>query len=671
MVQSASELIAKRKAQTAPPVVVTPQEEGLGFFGSIGDFFTGESRKTEATRTLPEIGSVSSGGFSSDLQIGAGLLTTLNPKAQMDIIVDAVPGTTFEQDEQGNNIVIYPTGEKAILNKPGASFQDAVQLSAQVLSFIPAARLASFGKGVLAKVALGGSAAGLTDVIQQETSQALGSEQPFDPLQTALTTGLGAGAELIAPAFTGARNLMRERKFNLKAAELNEARPAVQSAQESVEELAKISPTGERVGLTQAQQTQVPSTLIQQRAVAEIPAGSKIAIRTLEKQNKEVSAAVNDVLNTVADAKAVERGAEGFREASLNAIKAQENIRKEAASPIYKRAFDEAENNALVIPLNGLKSLITNISKRGAESGQVQSTMRKTSKLLEGEKYLVDGEEVFARPTLEKLHNAKLEIDEMIAGQTKEKIGPTVKAKLLEVQERLVHILRESSDAYKEASETFAELSPAVDALKNSIIGKASNISDDQLKNLSKRVFDASETNPEVIRNAKKVIFDTDPNAWNDLLRSELGRRIGKINTNKLGIPNTPSDLERAIFGTNDAQANVLFEAASPQLKANLKHLRVILKRAKEGRPGGSDTAAKLDAKEARSIGRILGLIFSPFKSAKDIGRQQAQLNKDAAIATALFDTKFITNINKLQKLNPDSPAFARAMAQLLNKEDE
>jgi hypothetical protein len=671
MVQSASELIAKRKAQTAPPVVVTPQEEGLGFFGSIGDFFTGESRKTEATRTLPEIGSVSSGGFSSDLQIGAGLLTTLNPKAQMDIIVDAVPGTTFEQDEQGNNIVIYPTGEKAILNKPGASFQDAVQLSAQVLSFIPAARLASFGKGVLAKVGLGGGAAGLTDVIQQETSQALGSEQPFDPLQTALTTGLGAGAELIAPAFTGARNLMRERKFNLKAAELNEARPAVQSAQESVEELAKISPTGQRVGLTQAQQTQVPSTLTQQRAVAEIPAGAKIAIRTLEKQNKEVSAAVNDVLNTVADAKAVERGAEGFREASLNAIKAQENIRKEAASPIYKRAFDEAENNALVIPLNGLKSLITNISKRGAESGQVQSTMRKTSKLLEGEKYLVDGEEVFARPTLEKLHNAKIEIDEMIAGQTKDKIGPTVKAKLIIVQERLVQILKESSPAYKEASETFAELSPAVDALKNSIIGKASNISDDQLKNLSKRVFDASETNPEVIRNAKKVIFDTDPNAWNDLLRSELGRRIGKINTNKLGIPNTPSDLERAIFGTNDAQANVLFEAASPQLKANLKHLRVILKRAKEGRPGGSDTAAKLDAKEARSIGRILGLIFSPFKSAKDIGRQQAQLNKDAAIATALFDTKFITNINKLQKLNPDSPAFARAMAQLLNKEDE
>ena len=278
---------------------------------------------------------------------------------------------------------------------------------------------------------------------------------------------------------------------------------------------------------------------------------------------------------------------------------------------------------------------------------------------------------MFARPTLEKLHNAKIEIDEMIAGQTKEKIGPTVKAKLLEVQERLVQILKESSPAYKEASETFAELSPAVDALKNSIIGKASNISDEQLKNLSKRVFDASETNPEVIRNAKKVIFDTDPTAWNDLLRSELGRRIGKINTNKLGIPNTPSDLERAIFGTNDAQANVLFEAASPELKRNLKHLRVVLKRAKEGRPGGSDTAAKLEAKEDRSINRILGLIFSPFKSAKDIGRQRAQLNKDAAIATALFDTKFITNLNKLQKLKPESPAFARAMAQLLNKEDE
>lgn len=635
----------------------------------LGELIFGEQRQTTATETLPEFGGGQGLEIGQAAKVAGGLLSTMDPEAQKDIIRNAVPGAAFQEDEKGNTIVAIPQEDggfsKSILNKPGISLADARTLTAQVMAFIPAARVASLGKSLLAKVGFGGAASGATDVALQKTAQGLGSEQPFDPLQTALATGLGGGAELATGILPTARNLARERKFRLDTEEFAEARPAVQEAQLATEELAQLSPTGEQVGLTQAQQTQVPSQLTQQRAIGEIPAGARTSKVILEKQNTQVSAAVDDVLNTISDPLAIERGPAKFRDASQKAIQAAEDIRAEKSSDIFETAFDTFDGK---VPLKGTQNKILVIRRDAPEGGQLQKTMQKILGLLKGESKVVDGKTIIFPPSLRKLHNAKLEIDSMIAGEAGESLGRSVQRSLIEVQENLVNALKESSPKYKAASETFADLSPAVDALKESIVGTSARITTPQLKSLSKRIFDATETNPEVLRNAKKVISEVDTRAWDDLLRSEFQRRLGSIRSSKQGIPNTPGDLERAIFGTNDAQTRAIMEAASPTLRKNLRHLRTILKRAKEGRPGGSDTAAKQQARDERSINRLLGL-FKPFQAVAEAGRGAAQLKRDQSIARALFDTKFITKLNRLEKLKIDSPAYVRALAQLLDED--
>lgn len=633
------------------------EERKPSFLERVGESITGSERETEETEGLPEIGQVDTGlGAGASLKVAAGLLVTNDEEAEMSILRTQIPDIKFRRDKKRNIIITLPNGEEAVLNQPGISFQDVIGFVGDIASFTPAGRVSKAVAGTTAKVALGGTAAGATDLALQKASQELGSGQDIDLTRAGLAAGLGGVAETVAPIISRAVNKSRAKRFDLDKAELDEALPVVKESQEAVEEIAKLSPTGEQVPLTKAQQTQVPSQLVQQRAIGEIPAGARIAKEALEKQNKAASNAVDDVLNTISDPLAIERGAKNFKEASKKAIEAAKTVREEASSDIYNAAFTDAVK--LKIPLDGVKSTILAIRKTGAEGGLLKKAMDRSLKLISGK-----------NPKLENLHNAKLEIDAMITDNAAKGLDNVVNRKLVEVKNQLVETLKEASPLYKEASEKFAELSPAVEDLGNSIIGQASRISDVQLKNLSKKIFDATEANPDVLRNAKKVINEVDPNAWDDLLRTEFERRLGSIRSSKQGLPNTPADLERAIFGTNDAQTRAIMEAASPTLRKNLRHLRIILKRAKEGRGGGSDTAAKLQAKEEREVVRIMGL-FKPVEALAGAGRKAAQFKKDKAIARSMFDTKFITKLNKLKKFDIDTPAYAKALAQLLKEED-
>jgi hypothetical protein len=100
--------------------------EGLG--ESVSDFFSG-TKKTEFAE-LPEIGEYKGEGAG---KVALGLSITPNQKSQLDIILAQVPGSNAMEDKFGNLIVVMPDGESFYLNKPGASFQDFAQTTAQIL----------------------------------------------------------------------------------------------------------------------------------------------------------------------------------------------------------------------------------------------------------------------------------------------------------------------------------------------------------------------------------------------------------------------------------------------------------------------------------------------------------------------------------------------------------
>ncbi|MEE9311515.1 MAG: hypothetical protein V3V10_03785, partial [Planctomycetota bacterium] len=351
------------------------------------------------------------------------------------------------------------------------------------------------------------------------------------------------------------------------------------------------------------------------------------------------------------------------------AVDAQKAIREEKTSPLFNQAFDEGGK----VSLKPVRDLIKQKIDDFPEGGEVQTVMKKVLRLIAAKKG--------TDPSLRKLQNAKLEIDQIISKFGEGSLGNTTKREVLDIKSALLEQMDEASPLFREAREEFARLSPAVGELQESIVGRIANIDDTQLKSISRRLLDPAETNPAVVARAKKVITDIDPGAWDEIVRVELERRLGVVKANlqeaglgaSASIENVPAQLERAIFG-NQKQSKVLFGAVDDETRKNLKFLQTVLKRASLGRPGGSQTAAREEIKKRLSRGALSAIrdfFSSPVRTLVNVGEESAFDRKTAALAKTVFSPDFKPQLAKLRKLNINSPAAARAMAQLLNQAEE
>ena len=612
--------------------------------------------ETRATQELPELGSgglLAGEDYGTIAKLTPVLLMTTSPDEMANIITSTLPHIGRQEDEKGNIILgNNKTGVQVVVNQPGLSKLDILQGLGIATAFTPSAKLASIPTSIPARMAVGGAGAGLTEAAIQGSQAATGGE--FDVEDVGLATGLGAVAEGVMPAIQGVRQSRRAKQLGAAADEFDDVAGNVAEAQ------AASKATG--VPLFQAQQTAVPAQLEKQSFVGLLPAGTRKASQALRKQNKAVSNAVDDFLSKIAPDEAVVTGPAKFRSAAQRAVDAKSTIRSEAASPLYKEAFKQGAK----VDLKPVNNLIKQGLDDFPDGGEVSKNLLKISKLLKGK----DG-----APTLNKLHNAKLEIDQALNKFGDNSLGTTTKREVAKIKDALLKQMDDSSDLYKQARETFAANSPAVNQIEDSVIGKIANLDDTQLKSISRRIFDPAETNRVVIRQAKKVISDIDPDAWNELLRSELERRMGSVTSTLTEgtTENIPGQMFRAIFG-NAKQRAVLYNAVDGDAKSNLKYLETALSRARLGRPGGSQTATREEIKKELRGGvtqSIRNFFSSPIKSVTGVGEDVVFNRRTKAMADVLFDPEWKPQMTKLKKLSPDSPAALRAMTQLLNDAEQ
>ncbi|MHC4648102.1 MAG: hypothetical protein ACYTBJ_21795, partial [Planctomycetota bacterium] len=641
---------------------------------AVQELFTGAQRQTPETIALPEIGELQLDDPAQAAEIAVGFLSTVDPQARREILTNAIPEAAFRTDEKGNEFV--KVGEQEfVMNKPGFSATDARNAVAQIVSFIPAARLAGLGRSVLQKVGLGGAASAATETGLQATAQATGAEGGFDPTRIALAGGLGAGAEVLGPtagllkrkagdvldffadvgtAVTQGKPLaqVRQARQAVSALPAEEAAVATQAVTEAQ---AAAEATG--VPLFQAQQTTIPAQVEKQAFLAQLPGSTQKASTALKAQNEAAGAAVDDLLAQIAPPEAVVTGAEKFRTASQRAIDAAKQVRSEKASPLFKEAFSEGA----AVELQPVKDLIKQSIDDFPKGGEVSNVMKKINGLLAGP--------TGKKPTLRQLHNAKLEIDQLINRFGENSLGNTTKKQVLEVKDQLLNQMDEASDLYRQARETFAAESPAVTKLQESLIGKIAGIDDTQLKNVSKRIFDAAETNPQVIKQAKKVIDDVDPEAWNQLLRTELERRLGSVRTVEgLSAENVPAQLFNAMFG-NTKQRRVLFNSVDGETAKNLKYLETVLSRAKLGRPGGSQTAAREEIKRELRGGTtnaIRNFFRKPIDNLVATGEDAAFNTRVRALADAMFDPQFKPRMKEVRGAGLTTERGSKLLTKLL-----
>ena len=641
-------LIPASQRQAPSQTEVQPLEAGPA------DFFTGSERiaATPELGTLPEFATTPEG---DTFKLAIGMLSTFDPKAQMDIIQEAIPEVVFETTRDGSTIIEVPTEDggvrRSVLNRPGLSPRDIATGVAQVLSFVPAARLANLGKTLAQKVGIGGAAAGATEQALQETGVAIGREER-DPLGTAIATVTGGAAEAIVPAIQGFRAGRQARALGSAQEEVSDVAGSITRAQDASEQ------TG--IGLFQGQQTAVPSTLEKQSFVASLPAGTTESVKAIKTQNRQAGDAVDDFLLSIAPDSSLVTAGEKLRTAAQGVVDRAKNIRTEKASPIYKEAFKEGAD----VNLAPVRGLIDDNLDTLPERGEMATTLKKVASLIK------DGRKG-VKPSLEKLHNAKIEIDQIINSRGADSVGNTTKAKLRDVQTALLAQMDEASDTYRLARDTFAKASPDVVKVQDSILGKIAELDDTQLKQITGKLFDPQQTNPKIILDAKRAIKQVDPDAWDQIVRSELEKRIGGIRStgDELTVENIPGQLQRALF-PNEKGSKVLFNALDGEQKQNLKYLQTALNRAKLGRPGGSQTAGREEIKRELRGGifqSIRRFFKEPLSTLASSGEDAAFNRNVRVMAKALYDPTWKAEMSNIRQFSPASPEAGRALTQLLN----
>ncbi|MFT5452870.1 MAG: hypothetical protein ACI9N9_002368, partial [Enterobacterales bacterium] len=489
----------------------------------------------------------------------------------------------------------------------------------------------------------------------------LGGE--FSKEEIAIATSLGGVAELVFPAIQALRQ-------SKQSGEVAESINAVEDVAAQVRTGTEASEaTG--IPLFQAQKTTIPAQLERQSFIASLPAGTQKASKELAKQNLSASKAIDDFISTIAPDDSIVKGQGRIRTAAQNAVASVKRIRKEASSPIYKQAFRrQRQGKVALIDTSKLQTKIIEMAKQFDPKGQIAINLEKALNKIQT-----------AGGNLQKLHLAKTEIDQTIESFGADSVGNTTKRFLSDVKRDLTDVLVDQSPSYRAARSEFMRLSPPVDEITQSIIGKVANLSDTQLKTASKILFDPQNVNVSVIRAAKKVVDDVDPDAWNMILRSEIERRMGSIKSTleETSTENIPGQLFRSIFGATK-QRNVLFAGVQGKQKVMLKYFETALNRASLGRPGGSQTQGRAEmVKEIEggvrtTLVNFFSGIFSPSEIARGTAATltgataNASFNKRVrALADIMFDPQWKPRVNDLIKLNSNSPAAGRALTQLLD----
>ena len=134
---------------------------------------------------MDEVYVIKSKNLAKDLGINIGFITNADPMAHLDMLTKAYPGTVISKDKHDNIMVTLPSnvvdGENRTfyLDKPGLTFNGAVNTLGQTLLYVPGAGwvIRNITTGTLKKITAQGVAASLTSAATDVISYGLGSEQ--------------------------------------------------------------------------------------------------------------------------------------------------------------------------------------------------------------------------------------------------------------------------------------------------------------------------------------------------------------------------------------------------------------------------------------------------------------------------------------------------------------
>ena len=606
------------------------------------------------TRETADVGTLKRGPLGlSSMKAAAGLMMSFDDDTRKNILKSAIPSAKFIERE--GYTVVDIDGKQSVLDKPGFSSQDAVSALTNILMFVPAAKLAALGKNLVARMGLAAAGSGGTDIALQGAEIGVGSEKPFDPKRTAEVAAFATAGELGGEVIKAGARAIKGRIAG-KAADV-----AVDVAAEKVTERTGIR-------LLKAQRAEVPDAVEVAKMVKSARASDKTvraATEALTEQNKEVGAAVKDVLKDIAPVGALEGSGKNIKAAAERAVEAQKAIRKDITNPIYAEAhqayklkqgkWDPTTAKWIKVDKANLRPILKDIDKSLGDlaEGEISTQLTKIRKNIVAS---------IETDNFAKMQSAKREMDRSIHRFGEKKLGADTQRQILRIKKKLVAEMERVSPLYKKAQAEFSKASPAVEAIEKSIVGDVAQIKD--VEGAARKLFAGPNVTASQVVRAKKIIQRQDPEAWRGIVRTEFQRRLDTL---KEGVSAAgPDAIKKALFG-NQKQRGILYASVDGETAKNLRWLEKGIIKASRGRPKGPITPrgkrGVFSAWDA-TLGYFSPTGLAIRKGAQVAGGRVAS-RRELALVKVMYDPAYKSQMSSIRKLGA-SPGAAKALLKLL-----
>ncbi len=274
---------------------------------------------------------------------------------------------------------------------------------------------------------------------------------------------------------------------------------------------------------------------------------------------------------------------------------------------------------------------------------------------------------------LEALDAVKKEIDAILEGPEGASIAKDTKFKMAEVKRNLTSIMDEASPEYAAALAKYAELSPPIDRLKESVIGQISKLKTDKtIADVPKKLLNIRNMPDDVlVIEARKVIEAENPELWKQIVGSYIGDIYQGLRIAEEGgkVLNVPGKMYKALYG-NKAQRKILKAAMTKSQFENFEGLMQVFQRASVGVGKESMTAP------FQAISEMMGVIpGSKFYRAAMFPRSTVVetimgkwnnvlvAGRQTELIEALVAPDAIKKLAAMKKLSPGSQKFIEAFS--------
>jgi len=352
-------------------------------------------------------------------------------------------------------------------------------------------------------------------------------------------------------------------------------------------------------------------------------------------------------------------------------MKAAVTVRQNKAGPLYRKAFTEK-------PDVDISSVIGIIDKRLATAkGKIRDGLLNAKKLLM-KPDLEEGAEVLDT-SLKGLHDAKMELDDLIAGGKETGLGNTARRNYRDIKNQLLKVMDEASPDYAKARRIFSSESDVVGQVttKKGVIGKLAKLEGDDVEKAAKMILSPTASSPQIVARAKNVIIKQGgKEAWDHLIRVHLKQRFREVV--KTGTTNIGGQLRKRLFG-DIGQREILQTAMDPIQFRNFNDFMEVLERTASTAGRESTTAPRLVslsqmAEEAGGVKgkvqRVIGHPLFTWKRAVIEFRTKLRTEKyQEMLVDVMSREKTSKQIQRMLQLKPGSQELIKTLSTFLTLE--